>query len=119
LRLLYILARFIIVTPFKIIYWIFKPNGNNRHYEEDEEFTNNEYEEEEAIVDCECPEFQQIFEIGDDLILGIEFVSRRPDETAFVRVVGDTWVGEQYKKKVYTVGDKRFIKLDATKLYLK
>lgn len=67
------------------------------------------------------PEMCQIYDLGPDLCVGVQFVSRCPDETAHIRIIGDTEFSEIYKRKVYTEKyDKslRYFKLNDKKYYL-
>lgn len=68
--------------------------------------------------DTDCPEFQEILELGGGLILGIEQLIRCPDETAVVRVLGDDVVSKQYKKKVLNHRGNKYIVVDGRRFYL-
>lgn len=74
------------------------------------------------IKEDECPEFREIFEAGDGIIIGVEYITRTPDETAVIRVLSDKSFSKQFKKKVYTeknASKSKYIKVDGKKLYIK
>lgn len=82
-----------------------------------EQDNENEYIEEEEITE-ELP-FCQIFNLQDDEDLHIIKVEYCPEETAFIRIVGQDSYTKPYKRKV--LRDKagnRFIKLNERKFYL-
>lgn len=80
-----------------------------------------------TLPEDNCPEFQELIEIGGDVIIGIEKVIHNPDETALVRVLDATSFSKQFKKKIssdggkgrFTGGGAKYIKVDNKKYYLK
>lgn len=74
----------------------------------------------QLIAPDDCPEFVEIFDLDKDTVVGVEYIMRCPDETAFIRLLGDTSFSKQYKRKVYTDKNKqKYIKVDNQKLYFK
>lgn len=68
----------------------------------------------------ECPEFMQYFSKSADIGIGLEYVEMCPDETAVLRIVGETTFSKQYRRRIYT--DKRgekFFKLNGEQYYLR
>lgn len=69
----------------------------------------------------EIPEMCQIFCVDDNTTIGVEYVSMCPDETAHIRIIGDTSFSKLYKRKVYrekTTLQQRYFKLNSQKYYL-
>lgn len=69
----------------------------------------------------EMPEMCQIFPLGPDSCVGVQYVSMCPDETAHIRIIGETSFSQLYKRRVYTEQDyerKRYFKLNNKKYYL-
>jgi hypothetical protein len=69
-----------------------------------------------------CPEFSEIFNLDKNSLVGVEFVARIPDETAFIRIVGNDSISKQFQRRVYRtkgVNGGRYIKIDDRKLYLR
>ena len=67
------------------------------------------------------PEMSQIFPLENGGNIGVEYVSMCPDETAHIRIIGDTTFSQQYKRRVYrdkTYGQERYFKLNNIKYYL-
>lgn len=69
----------------------------------------------------EIPEMCQIFTLGPDTCIGVQYVSMCPDETVHIRIIGDTTFSQLYKRRVYTrnSGEKqRYFKLNNQEYYL-
>lgn len=84
--------------------------------DEDEEEVELEYGEDEDIDDLI---FCQLFTLGEDMCLLIDHVEMCPDETAFIRVVGEEGYTPLYKRKVRR--DKRggrYIVFNGSNYYL-
>ena len=63
--------------------------------------------------------FCQLFTLGEDMCLFIHHVEMCPDETAFIRVVGEESYTPLYKRKVRrTKGGDRYIVFNGTNYYL-
>ena len=63
--------------------------------------------------------FCQLFELGDNMCLIIQRVEMCPDETAFIRVLGDESYTPAYKRKVRrTKSDARYIVFNGQNYYL-
>ena len=82
-----------------------------------------EYEEDEELEDDEEPEeelyFCQIFSLNDDTDLHIIKVEYCPEETAFIRIVGESSYTKPYKRKVRKdEAGNRFIEFNDKKYYL-
>lgn len=74
---------------------------------------------EEMKDDIEELPFCQLFSIGKDMCLMIDHVELCPDETAFIRVVGDESYTHLYKRKVRRdKSDNRFIVFNGKNYYL-
>lgn len=68
-----------------------------------------------------CPEFSEVHNLPGGFLLGIEYITRVPDETAVVRILSEDSFSKQYKRKVYTtrgIGTK-YIKIDNKRIDLK
>lgn len=126
--------------PFKLIVWIIKTiidmiccvadNIDFSDYADDDEddwFDDNDNEQQ--IQDeiskytslPPLPEMSQIFCLEGGGCIGVEYVSMCPDETAHIRIIGDTTFSQQYKRRVYTErtsGKERYFKLNNIKYYL-
>ena len=69
----------------------------------------------------EIPEMCQIFHLDKNTSIGVQYVSMCPDETAHIRIIGDTSFSNLYKRKVYrekTTLGQRYFKLNNEKYYL-
>ena len=86
---------------------------------EDEEDENEDIACNEYFDDTEELPFCQLFRINKEVSLFIDHVEMCPDETAFIRVVGEESYTPLYKRKVKRnrVGD-RFIVFNGTNYYL-
>lgn len=97
-------------------------------YPDDDEWIDDDDNEEEIQRELsqyenlpEMPEMSQIFHLGADYCVGVEYVSMCPDETAHIRIIGDTTFSQLYKRRVYTektYGKERYFKLNGQKYYL-
>ena len=70
----------------------------------------------------EMPEMCQLFYIDENTSIGVQFVSMCPDETAHIRIIGDTTFSQIYKRRVYRekgYNGERYFKLNNQKYYLK
>lgn len=113
---------------FRLIRWLYRRNEKLKYEKQLASLSafNDELEEEELAYDIlniqdspELPEMCQIFQLGNDTVLGIQYVSFCPDETAHVRVIGDTAFSQIYKKKVmYDKDDDRYIVVSGQRYYL-
>jgi len=114
--------KIIFILPLKLILWvlglILYPFTRKHKKQERIEIV----EEDEPIPQIqEIPEFQEIFNVTRDTIIGIEYIERIPDETAFIRVIGEFGFTKQFKKKVCKdagYNGNRYIKVDNIKYYL-
>ena len=69
----------------------------------------------------EIPEMAQIYNVDRATLIGVQYVSMCPDETAHIRIIGDTSFSQIYKRKVYvdkTFPQRRYFKLNNEKYYL-
>lgn len=119
--LLFKLLSKIVSIPFKLLIYLFRRKSKLEFIDYTVENIDKYLEdgvnmEKEEVV---CPEFAQIFNLPNDLVLGIERLERCPEETALVRIVGHDWVSKQYKRKVYSCSAGRYIQLDGNKYFLK
>ena len=99
---------------------VFRRTSNVDEQEDDdivEEVEEVRWEEMEDDIE-ELP-FCQLFKIGKDMCLMIDHVELCPDETAFIRVVGDESYTPLYKRKVRRdKADNRFIVFNGKNYYL-
>ena len=81
----------------------------------------NRHKTKKGKKDEECPEFSEIHELENGMVLGIEYVTPTPDETAVVRVLSNDTFSKQYKRKVYKKRGMgiRYIKIDGRQIELK
>lgn len=128
--------KIIFVYPFRILWWLIKKiyytfkNSRDEYdlYDDDyeDEWVEDEDDEQEIKKEIDkysnlpqIPEMAQIFFIDDVTCIGVQYVSMCPDETAHIRVIGDTSFSQLYKRRVYTEGTKRYFKLNNQKYYLR
>lgn len=133
------IIKLVFVYPFKLIYYFFKliyiiierivRRARSERYEA-YDYDEDEFDDEEAEVEDEqskydnlppLPEMCQIYPIGENTCIGVQFVSMCPDETAHIRIIGDTEFSEIYRRRVYREKhDKnmRYFKLNNQKYYL-
>lgn len=120
------------VFPFrllvKLIHYIKdrKYNINFKGYPDEDEWIDDEDNEQEIQDELnkyedlpEMPEMCQVFPIDENTVIGVQFVSMCPDETAHIRIIGDTTFSQLYKRRVYREGGKRYFKLNNQKYYLR
>ena len=99
-----------------------------RDYPEDDDWIDDS-DNEQAIQDelykydnsPEMPEMCQVFALGPDTCIGVQYVSMCPDETAHIRIIGENTFSQIYKRRVYrenTETEQRYFKLNNTKYYL-
>lgn len=103
----------VICTPYKVARALFR----RKHVVQPDD------EEEEVPVECEEEEddliFCQLFTLGDDMCLLVHHVEMCPDETAFIRVVGEEGYTPLYKRKVRRdKGGGRYIVFNGSNYYL-
>lgn len=92
--------------------------------EDDKISSNDEVQDEPSKYDNlpEMPEMCQIFPLDDDTCIGVQFVDMCPDETAHIRVIGDTTFSQIYKRRVFrdkTYDRARYFMLNGQKYYLR
>ena len=124
--------KLIFVWPFKSIIWIIQKIKDRRYnvnfddYPDEDEWiddSDNEQQIQDEITKYEelpdIPEMCQVFSLG-DICVGVEFVSMCPDETAHIRIIGDTTFSQLYKRRVYREkgSNARYFKLNNEKYYL-
>lgn len=133
-----VLLKIIWVYPFKLIWWLLKKifsifkrrnyydDFDDYEYQYDDEWEKDEDNEQEIDSEInkyanlpEIPEMAQIFIIDDTTSIGVQFVSMCPDETAHIRVIGETSFSQLYKRRVYRDGYRRYFKLNNEKYYLR
>lgn len=110
-------------APFILFIWFFRKFFEYREQKMIEHIEKEESEITEAMDDIssgDIPEFCQFFSVSSEMGIGVEHVEMSPDETAIIRVVGETTFSKRYKRKVYR--DKRgqrFFKLNSECYYLR
>ena len=70
----------------------------------------------------EIPEMCQIFPLDENTCIGVQFVDMCPDETAHIRVIGDTTFSQIYKRRVYrekTYQKRRYFMLNGERYFLR
>lgn len=75
-------------------------------------------EEVEEEVKEELPDFCQLIELDEDTSIIVEYVQFCPDETAFIRIVGEGSFTKQYKRRVYRDKVGRYFNLSNVRHYL-
>ena len=122
------------VWPFKFIVWCvrkirdIKYNVDFSDYPDEDEWIDDEDNEQQIQDELskyerlpDIPEMSQTFPLPGGGCIGVEYVSMCPDETAHIRIIGDTTYSQQYKRRVYrdnTYEQRRYFKLNNTKYYL-
>lgn len=129
------------VWPFKLIRWCVRKIADRKYnidyddyyydddYDEDDDEWVDDEDNEQQIQDelskytnlPDIPEMSQTYPLPGGGCIGVEYVSMCPDETAHIRIIGDTTFSQQYKRRVYrenTYGRERYFKLNNTKYYL-
>jgi len=118
------LLKLMFIYPFKLIWLLVRdviciPKRIKQRCRKNDVDYNDTIDE---LTDEEELDFSEIFELGDGTLIGVEYVDRIPDETAFIRIVSDNRYSKQYRKRVrYTKGlqPKRYILVDGKKYFLK
>ena len=137
MRFLYIWTLKIIFSPILILWYVIKSiyyairdaryrDDFDDYYEYENEWIDDEDNEKELESELnkysdlpEIPEMAQIFIIDETTCIGVQYVSMCPDETAHIRVIGDTSFSQLYKRRVYRDGNKRYFKLNNQKYFLR
>lgn len=126
------------VYPFKILWWLLKKiyyairyrsrceDDDDYYYEYEDEWIEDEDDEQQIAEEIdkysnlpEMPEMVQVFPIDDTTVIGVQFVSMCPDETAHIRVIGELSFSQLYRRRVYKEGYRRYFKLNNQKFYLR
>ena len=123
------------VFPFQLIAKIVrhikdrKYNVNFNDYPDEDEWIDDADNEQDIQDELnkyadlpEMPEMCQLFYVDENTSIGVQFVSMCPDETAHIRVIGDTAFSQIYKRRVYrekNYNGDRYFKLNGEKYYLK
>ena len=120
------------VFPFQLLVKLIRHIKDRRYnvdfddYPDEDEWIDDEDNEQEIQDELnkyadlpEIPEMCQVFPVNENMIIGVQFVSMCPDETAHIRIIGDTTFSQLYKRRVYREGGKRYFKLNNQKYYLK
>jgi hypothetical protein len=69
----------------------------------------------------DLPDMAQIFSISGDTLIGVQFVSMCPDETAHIRIIGEDTFSQLYRRKVYYekgYPHDRYINVSGQRYYL-
>lgn len=120
------------VFPFQLLVKLIRYIKDRRYnvdfddYPDEDEWIDDEDNEQEIQDELnkyadlpEMPEMCQLFYVDENTSIGVQFVSMCPDETAHIRIIGDTTFSQIYKRRVYREGGKRYFKLNNQKYYLK
>ncbi len=126
------ILKVVFVFPFRLLVKLIhhikdrRYNINFKGYPDEDEWIDDEDNEQEIQDELnkyedlpEIPEMCQVFPINENTVVGVQFVSMCPDETAHIRIIGDTTFSQLYKRRVYREGGKRYFKLNNQKYYLK
>lgn len=137
MRFLCIWTLKLIFSPLLISWWLIKKiyyaiqdsrykDDFDDYFEYEDEWIDDDDNEKELGDELtkysnlpEMPEMAQIFVIDDTTCIGVQYVSMCPDETAHIRVIGDTSFSQLYKRRVYRDGNKRYFKLNNQKYFLR
>ena len=122
------------VFPFQLLVKIIRHIKDRRYnvdfqdYPDEDEWIDDEDNEREIQDELnkyadlpEIPEMCQMFYVDENTCIGVQFVSMCPDETAHIRIIGDTTFSQIYKRKVYRekgYNGERYFKLNNEKYYL-
>ena len=123
------------VFPFQLLVKLIRHIKDRRYnvdfddYPDEDEWIDDEDNEQEIQDELnkyadlpEMPEMCQLFYVDENTSIGVQFVSMCPDETAHIRIIGDTTFSQIYKRRVYrekgNTGE-RYFKLNNQKYYLK
>jgi len=106
---------YVLVAPTRLILWLVTRSRNVSKEEEVDDKTGPEIAE-----TAECPEFLQFFTKSKEIGVGLEYIEMSPDETAVIRIVGETTFSKQYRRRIYTdrLGGKYF-KLNGQQYHLR
>ena len=123
------------VFPFQLLVKLIRHIKDRRcnvdfvDYPDEDEWIDDEDNEQEIQDELnqyadlpEMPEMCQLFYVDENTSIGVQFVSMCPDETAHIRIIGDTTFSQIYKRKVYRekgYNGERYFKLNNEKYYLK
>lgn len=123
-----------VMRVVKLVRYIAKCIEDRRYYvdfsdyPDDDEWIDDEDNEQQIQDELtkyddlpEMPEMCQVFPLGDDNCIGVQYVSMCPDETAHIRIIGDTTFSQIYKRRVFTDSSnkgRRYFKLNNAKYYL-
>jgi hypothetical protein len=123
------------VFPFQLLVKLIRHIKDRRYnvdfddYPDEDEWIDDEDNEQEIQDELnkyadlpEMPEMCQLFYVDENTSIGVQFVSMCPDETAHIRIIGDTTFSQIYKRRVYREkghNGERYFKLNNQKYYLK
>lgn len=123
------------VFPFQLLVKLIRHIKDRRYnvdfqdYPDEDEWIDDEDNESEIQDELnkyadlpEMPEMCQLFYVDENTCIGVQFVSMCPDETAHIRIIGDTTFSQIYKRKVYRekgYNGERYFKLNNQKYYLR
>lgn len=123
------------VFPFQLFVKLIRHIKDRRYnvdfddYPDEDEWIDDEDNEQEIQDELnkyadlpEMPEMCQLFYVDENTSIGVQFVSMCPDETAHIRIIGDTTFSQIYKRRVYREkghNGERYFKLNNQKYYLK
>lgn len=123
------------VFPFQLLVKIIRHIKDRRYnvdfqdYPDEDEWIDDEDNESEIQDELnkyadlpEMPEMCQLFYVDENTCIGVQFVSMCPDETAHIRIIGDTTFSQIYKRRVYRekgYNGERYFKLNNQKYYLR
>ena len=123
------------VFPFQLLVKLIRHIKDRRYnvdfddYPDEDEWIDDEDNEQEIQDELnkyadlpEMPEMCQLFYVDENTSIGVQFVSMCPDETAHIRIIGDTTFSQIYKRRVYREkghNGERYFKLNNRKYYLK
>ena len=123
------------VFPFQLLVKLIRHIKDRRYnvdfqdYPDEDEWIDDEDNESEIQDELnkyadlpEMPEMCQLFYVDENTSIGVQFVSMCPDETAHIRIIGDTTFSQIYKRRVYREkghNGERYFKLNNQKYYLK
>ena len=122
------------VFPFQLLVKLIRHIRDRRYnvdfddYPEEDEWIDDADNEQEIQDELnkyadlpEMPEMCQLFYVDENTCIGVQFVSMCPDETAHIRIIGDTTFSQIYKRRVYrekNYDEQRYFKLNNQKYYL-
>lgn len=111
---------FLITCPIRLLIWLFSTIPKREPYVE-EVIEDDECEDVKDLSEAlECPEFMQYFTKSDEIGIGLEYIEMCPDETAVLRIVGETTFSKQYRRRIYTgKRGEKFFKLNGEQYYIR